>query len=412
MKAIKFIPRKTPYGWQVNIPASLSESGIRQRLYFKSKDEAEKHAIPLRKGKRDGGLEKLIPQAQSRFASRALELLEGRPPEELLEAVSDWLKKQDHAARSVTFSQACDDFRASKEKMLTSKYLWNFENYPKRFPAIANKLMAEISGADLEKLLGGLSPQARRTAEAHLSSLWSFSIRRKWAVVNPFEEFDPVAIPRPKIHILSAPEIRALFDSTIRLHADLVPLVVVQAFAGVRPAESEKLTWENIDFEDGILSIPDEVAKTRIGRHIEMHKTLVDWLNWHISTGGSNKGKILPDMPKRTKSNPRKGKFAPAADPEEYSAQVLRQRVRKIREDAGLNPWPQDGLRHTFASASLASGWRDIGSLCMELGHSSQKMLHRHYARSMRRKDGEAVFQVGPPALLKKSKVVSIHAAA
>jgi integrase len=75
---------------------------------------------------------------------------------------------------------------------------------------------------------------------------------------------------------------------------------------------------------------------------------------------------------------------------------TLRRYLRKIRSRSGLNPWHQDVLRHVFASAALASDWRDIGNLCLELGHSSQKMLHRHYVRSMKRKDAVAIFEVIP----------------
>jgi integrase len=152
-----------------------------------------------------------------------------------------------------------------------------------------------------------------------------------------------------------------------------VPLVAIEVFAGVRPIESEKILWDNLDMEDGILTVPDAIAKTRIGRHIEMHQTLKDWLEWHRSNGGRMHGTICP-----------------------HPHMTLRRYLRKIRSRSGLNPWHQDVLRHVFASASLASDWRDIGKLCLELGHSSQKMLHRHYARSMKRKDAIGIFNIKP----------------
>ena len=104
-----------------------------------------------------------------------------------------------------------------------------------------------------------------------------------------------------------------------------------------------------------------------------MHQTLKDWLSCHRSHGGSTKGTVCP-----------------------HPHMTLRRYFRKIRSRSGLIPWHQDVLRHVFASAALASDWRDIGKLCLELGYSSQKMLHRHYARSMRRKDAEAIFHVKP----------------
>jgi integrase len=374
MRPIKLHPKKTPKGWRINIPSILSESGKRQRLFFRSRDEAERFAAPLRKDHRLGTSDRVLPNEKARFAIRAFDLLGQRPPEELIQAVESWITQKDHAAKSVTFTEACSAFVTSPSKShLTEKYLWHFRNYPKRFPRIAEKLLVEISSSDLELELAWMTASARNTTFSHLSSLWSFSIKRGWATVNPLRNLERSHIPKPKIHILTAKQLRRLFVATIRLRRELIPLLAIEVFAGVRPLECEKLQWENIDTEDGILTIPDPIAKTRIGRHIEMHQTLKDWLEWHLLQGGRRQGKICP-----------------------HHQGTLRRYLRQIRCRARLNPWHQDVLRHVFASASLASDWRDIGKLCLELGHSSQKMLHRHYARSMRRKDAVAVFAVRP----------------
>ena len=397
MKRVRLTPKKTREGWLLNIPPTLSETGKRQRRFFSSRDEAERHAAPLRQEYREGKAGKLLPPDQGRFASRAFELLGDRPPEEIVEAARLWMEKRNHAAKSITFRKACENFRtAESKKHLTEKYRLNFKHYPERFTGIADKLLVNISTADLETELSHLPAVARNTAAAHLSSLWGFSSPKGWARVNPLENVQRAHSPRPTIPILSARQVRRLFVATIRLHPEIVPLLAVETFAGIRPVESEKLRWEDIDFEDKIITVPDAIAKTRIGRHIEMHPTLIAWLEWHQSRGGRNSGKLCPPMPKRTKANPRKGKTSPPTDPEDVSPSIFRERLRNIRKRAKITPWPQDVLRHTFASASLASEWRDIGKLCLELGHSSQKMLSRHYARSMRKKAGEAVFAIMP----------------
>jgi integrase len=374
MKPIKLHPKKTPKGWRINIPSVLSESGKRQRLFFSTRDDAERFASPLKRDYRLGSSDRILSSVKARFAVRAFDLLGQKPPEELIQAVKAWIAQKDVASKSVTFIEACSAFAKSPSKThLTEKYLWHFGNYPKRFARIAPKLLVEISSSDLEKELSQMTASARNTASAHLSSLWSFSIKRGWAKVNPLRNLERLHVPKPKIHVLTAKQLRRLFVATIRLHPELVPLLAIEVFAGVRPIESEKVFWSNVDLEDGILTIPDPIAKTRIGRHIEMHPTLIEWLVWHRSAGGVRQGRICP-----------------------HPQMTLRRYLRKIRCRAGLNPWYQDVLRHVFASASLASDWRDIGKLCLELGHSSQKMLHRHYARSMKRKDAVAMFSVKP----------------
>jgi integrase len=374
MKSIKLRPKRTPKGWRINIPATLSESGKRQRLFFPTRDDAERFAAPLRKDYRLGNSDRVLSPVRARFAVRAFDLLGSKPPEELIQAVKAWIAQKDLASKSVTFMEACSAFATSPSKNhLTQKYRWHFGNYPKRFARIASKLLVEISSSDLEKELSQMTASARNTASAHLSSLWSFSIKRGWAKVNPLRNLERLHVPKPKIHILTAKQVRRLFVATIRLYPELVPLIAIETFAGVRPLESEKLSWGTVDMEDAILTIPDPIAKTRIGRHIEMHPTLIEWLEWHRTTGRNTQGRICP-----------------------HPHMTLRRCLRKIRCRAGLNPWHQDVLRHVFASTSLASDWRDIGKLCLELGHSSQKMLHRHYARSMKRKDAVAIFSVKP----------------
>ena len=411
MKTLKLAPVKTADGWMLSIPPALSETGKRQRRFFTSKDKAEKEAAPLREKYRTGKAGNILPPDQHRAALQAFQILGKRDPLELVAAVKDLLEKTDHAGKSITFREACEKFRTSKDKAhLTAKYRLNFKHYPERFTRIADKLLVEISTADIEKELSDLQPYAKNTAAAHLSSLWGFSIPKEWARVNPVDNVVRAYAPKPTIPILTAKQLRRLFVSTIRLYPDMVPLIAVEIFAGVRPVESEKLRWENIDFEDGVIDIPDQIAKTRIGRHITMHPTLLAWLKWHQEHGGLSTGKICPPLPKRTKANPRKGKTAPPVDPEEHSPEVLRQRLRDIRTRAGITPWPQDVLRHTFASASVVSKWRDIGTLCLELGHSSQKMLSRHYLRtSIREKEGKAIFAVLPPK--KNTKILSFKAA-
>jgi integrase len=374
MKSIKLLPKRTPKGWRINIPPPLSETGKRQRLFFQSRDEAERFASPLRRNYRNGDIDRILSPTKSLFASRAFELLADRPPEELFQAVKLWIEQKERESKSITFREACEAFVDSPYKAhLTATYRKYFLFYSKRFSTISSRLLVKIGTADIQREFFHMTPSARNTALAHLSSLWSFSIKRGWATENPLKNLDRSHVPKPKIHILTAKQLRRLFVATIRLHPELVPLLAIEVFAGVRPIESEKIRWENVDLEDGILTIPDPIAKTRIGRHIEMHQTLIDWLEWHRSRGGKTDGMICP-----------------------HPHMTLRRYLRKIRTRSGLIPWYQDVLRHVFASAALASDWRDIGKLCLELGHSSQKMLHRHYARSMRRKDAAGIFNIKP----------------
>jgi hypothetical protein len=258
MKPIKLLPKKTPKGWRINVPPILSENGKRQRFFFASRDEAEQFILPIRKKYRSGSFDTILSPSKSLFAHRAFELLGDRPPEELFQAVKSWLKQREQECASVTFSQACEAFVASPYKAhLTETYRKYFLFYSKRFSTIATKLLVKISTQDLLREFSQMTPSARNTTKSHLSSLWTFSIKRGWATENPLKNLERLHTPRPKIHILTAKQLRRLFVATIRLHPELVPLIAIQTFAGVRPLESVKLCWDNVDMEDAILTIPD-----------------------------------------------------------------------------------------------------------------------------------------------------------
>jgi len=50
---------------------------------------------------------------------------------------------------------------------------------------------------------------------------------------------------------------------------------------------------------DHEIKLPPEVVKTRNGRTITMEHVLVQWLNFHIQTDGTNTAEIAPEKNQR-----------------------------------------------------------------------------------------------------------------
>jgi integrase len=412
MKQTRFTPTKTPKGWRLNIPANLSTTGTRQRLFFKSKDEAERHAMPLRKNFREGEARQgILPPALSRVAERAFKALGNRPPEELVFAARAWIEAKHIEARSKTFTEACNEFRATRAHR-TKKYLADFDRFNRRFPKLASRLMAQITSAEIEAQLTGIPPSAKNAILGRMSALFNFSIKRGWCLSNPIEKIEKDFIKPPPIHLISARHLRRVFVKAIRLHPELVPMLAVEAFAGVRPAEAAKVRWDDLDLEDNILTIRGEVSKTRRPRHITLHPTCRAWLDWAKANAKPEEKSPARKEPKRKKTKEQEAKQQEAERKKAelkkrlcpHPEMTLRRYLRQIREAAGIKNWLQDCLRHTFASAALSAGWRDIGGVCLDLGHSDQSMLFRHYHRALRRGPAEAVFAVLPPKKIRKPK--------
>lgn len=375
MRSIKLKPIRRGKRWCLNIPAVIAAEGKRQRLFFKTENDAERVAAPLREKLRLGEAATILAPHRARIAERAFRILGDRPPEELLSAAQSWVDSRDIEKNSVSFKQAVEFFCEARSHR-TAKYLGDYRRYPTRFSSIAEKLLPRITSNELEKNLLPLPPVARNATLDRLGVLFNYGIKRGWLVKNPVERIDRSHTPPPPIHTLAAKQIRRLFVKTIRLQPDLVPMLAIEFFAGIRPAEATKISWADFDFDEGagILTVPAHAAKTRRARHIALHPACRAWIDWHLKRNSKTSGTLC-----------------------QLGEVTLRRRLREIRAAAKIVPWPQDCARHTFASATLAAGWRDIGGLCLDLGHTSQAMLHKHYHRALRRGPAEAIFAVLPP---------------
>ena len=102
-------------------------------------------------------------------------------------------------------------------------------------------------------------------------------------------------------------------------------MLAIGAFAGVREAQIKRLNWSEVDQKRGHIEIKSSKAKSARRRIIEMQPNLREWLRLYAELTGS----VVP-------VNPRK-------------------KLDLVRKAAGLARWPQNGLRHSFASYSLAA---------------------------------------------------------
>lgn len=72
-----------------------------------------------------------------------------------------------------------------------------------------------------------------------------------------------------------------------------------------------------------------------------------------------------------------------------------RGKVERVRKGARLTRWPNNGLRHSFASYRLAA-IHDAPRVAMELGHTSPQMLFSTYREVVRPEEAERYWQIMP----------------
>lgn len=65
------------------------------------------------------------------------------------------------------------------------------------------------------------------------------------------------------------------------------------------------------------------------------------------------------------------------------------------RAAADLRQWPANALRHCFASSHLAR-FENAAKLAIELGHTDQELLFRHYRELVTPQDGKRYWNIFP----------------
>lgn len=198
------------------------------------------------------------------------------------------------------------------------------------------------------KGLGTLGPQSQKNYLTVASSLFSYATKQHKAPRNPIAEVEKPDVVREEAGILTPAEMRRLLK---HLPDDTVPFVVLSAFAGLRPAEVQRLEWRDVNFKTGIITVRPGTSKTKRRRTVPMKDNLRAWLRPLAKTDGNVV--TLADLTIRQK------------------------RLKPARAKAKLARWPHDCLRHSAATYWLEIE-KDAARVALWLGHD-QEMLHEHY---------------------------------
>ena len=194
---------------------------------------------------------------------------------------------------------------------------------------------------------------------------------------------NPVASVRlPKVvatepGIITAAELASLLAA---LPERSLACVAIQALAGVRAAEAQRLEWQNISMEHRLITISAGAAKTASRRHVPISDGLLEWLRpLHQGTG-----------------------------PLVQNPNTLRRDLAIARRKALITDWPANALRHTCASAwcTIES---DVARVAAWLGNSPV-IIHQHYRALLTRDEASAWFAVRP-VTHSEGKVVPFEAA-
>jgi integrase len=296
------------------------------------------------------------------------------------ETISDAVKfRADYLERvrrcKITVSQLANEVLNAKHKDgMSQDYLSDLKLRLARFcQEFGDRPIASVTVEEIDNWLRGLpgSPKSRANYRANIGVLFSYAAKRRMIDFNPVAfTAKPKLIDRPP-EIFAVDELRALLEAAHRIEPMVLPMLAIGAFAGLREAEIQRLNWQEIDLTprpslpDGHIEVKAAKAKSARRRIVPIQPNLAGWLRPYAG---------------------RSGRVVPAG---------ARRKLNRVREEAGLVRWPQNGLRHSFASYRLAAV-HDAPRVSAELGHTSPQMLYSTYRELVLPEEAERYWRIAP----------------
>ncbi|MBJ7410256.1 MAG: tyrosine-type recombinase/integrase [Phenylobacterium sp.] len=168
-------------------------------------------------------------------------------------------------------------------------------------PAFRNRLLSEITPDDLRALCAKIKGRGAPATAIHvrdiLKQIYGFAILHGEKIRNPADEVGPASIATfvAKDRALSPTEIRIMLKQlehvptlpTIRLGLKLILLTMV------RKSELQDATWDEVDFENAVWSIPKERMKRSKPHNVYLSEQSLDILI-ALKTCAGNSRFLLP----------------------------------------------------------------------------------------------------------------------
>jgi integrase len=360
--------------WQVTSPKL---GGGRNRRTFKNRDEAKAY-FDLAKA-----------QVQN-FGSAAMSISDGlrteavkcaeelnRFGETIATATRFYIDHLTAINNSQTVSHVVNALRdACKADGKSVRYLRDLKYRLGRFSDdFGTRPIASLTTAEIDQWLRGLGlgSVSRNTFRRRLVTLFKFAKTRGWCQTVPAAESTRVREVSEEIGILTPSELAGLLSVA---NEEMIPYWAIGAFAGLRPAEIERLDWADVNLQRKWIKVHAKNSKTASRRLVTIEPNLLAWLR---------------------PFDGRTGRVAP----ENLREKVLSDRGRATEAGHLTRKWPSNALRHSFASYHLAR-FNDAAKLALQLGHAGQDLIFRHYRELVTPVDAKRYWKIEPSSKTKK----------
>lgn len=384
---IKIYTLRNPNGY-VSYQASWYEMGRRQTKTFGDLNDAklfaQQKAVALANGLveitqatlRDVEIlkacESRVSKVGGSLSSAVEEWLsarEGLGPVSLAEAVQ-FYQRHHTGIKRITVLEAMEQFLAAKkDAQVSSSYLKVFRCQMKQFREQFGPLqLADLSTQELDRFLRSQTwgPVTKNNSRRNIVTLFKWSRDQGYLQQDKktvAERCMTFLVPDQAPAIWTPDEMRKLLKVCM---PNLLPLVVIGAFSGIRSAEIDRIDWQDVLWDRNYIEIKAKKAKTKSRRLVPLRDNLKKWLEPYRKDSG------------------------PVCQLSNHSL-----RLNYLGEKAGIG-WRQNALRHSYASYRLAE-IQDAAKVALELGNSPEK-LFRHYRELVTPEAAAEWFSITPDA--------------
>ena len=290
------------------------------------------------------------------------------------DAVNFYLPHLHATGRTCTIAQLVDEvLKIKAADGASERYLRDLRSRLLQFSrSFDGKLVSEITSLQIDEWLRSLtdqetgrtlSPVTRNNFRRVLIVAFNFARSRGYCIENAVEKTARAQVTEGTIGILTVDQTARLLESAA---AELKPYVAIGAFAGLRRAELERLDWKEIDLEANLIEVLAKKSKSARRRFVRVQPNLANWLHPYADRSGS----VVP-------SN-------------------YRELLDNARKSAAIDEWPQNALRHSFASYHLAK-FNDAAALALELGHTNSNLVFQHYRQLVKPKQADRYWHIFAP---------------
>lgn len=267
--------------------------------------------------------------------------------------------------RTCTLAELAKELlKVKKADGASERYLSDLKSRLGQFAtAFDGKKVAEVTSTDVDDWLRSLNVAAttRNNFRRVLMVAFNYAKSRGYCANNPVIVTAKAKEVESTVGVLTVAQTEGLLKASPK---SLIPYVAIGAFAGLRRAELEKLDWSDVDLDDGEIKVAAENAKSARHRHVKIRENLAECLR-----------------PLAQKSGP--------VTPKNYD-----ELLEAARTKAEITDWPQNALRHGFASYSLAH-FKDAPALALEMGHTNAHIVFQHYRRVVKATEAAKYWEIG-----------------